>query len=295
MSRKKLITIIAVCGVVVIVALAISFSKGDPVVSFTDAGLETAIREALNKTSEPIYVSELAGLASLSAENREIEDMSVLRYCTNLTVLSLYSNRISDISSLEGLTSLTRLYLGDNQVGNISALESLTNLTELRLWSNQISSISSLKGLTGLTKLYLVDNQISNISSLEGLTSLTRLYLTGNQISDISPLASLTNITELYLSQNEVNDISPLVDNLELGEGDHISLWSNPLSDTSINVYIPELQARGVFITFRDAMNLVPLDEIPDSWLEAFPEVIEEYPDGVPLDVLREMEERMML
>jgi hypothetical protein len=249
MSRKKLITIIAVCIVVLIVAVAISLSKGDPVVSFTDAGLETAIREALNKTAEPIYVSELAGLVSLSAGNKEIEDISVLQYCTNLTALSLYSNLISDISPLEGLT----------------------NLTELNLRSNEISDISPLGGLSSLTILDLGDNEIGDISPLDGLTDLFRLRLDNNQISDVSPL----------------------VQNQALDEGDGVRLQGNPLSDTSINDYIPELRARGAFITVQE--GLVPLDEIHSSLLEAFPEVIEEYPDGVPWDVLQEMEARMSL
>jgi hypothetical protein len=86
------------------------------------------------------------------------------------------------------------------------------------------------------------------------------------------------------------------VDNLELGEGDHIRLWGNPLSDDSINLYIPELEVRGVFITWgQSSSGLVPLDQIHSSLLEAFPEVIEEYPDGVPWDVLQEMEVRMNL
>ena len=41
--------------------------------------------------------------------------------------------------------------------------------------------------------------------------------------------------------------------------------------------------------------GLIPLDEIHESLLEAFPEVVEEYPDGIPWDVLQELEARMNL
>ncbi len=102
----------------------------------------------------------------------------------------------------------------------------------------------------GLTELRLRDNQISNIVPLANLTSLTSLDLWGNQISDISPLANLTNLTYLYLHSNQISDISPLVDNEGLSEGDGVYLQENPPSPDSINIHIPQLEARGVTIEY---------------------------------------------
>jgi Leucine-rich repeat (LRR) protein len=188
MSRKKLIGIVAACIIVVIVVLVISLSRRGPVdgplVTFPDPNLETAIKEALNKPSEPIHASELAGLASLSASDRGIEDLSGLQYCTSLAELDLISNQIGDISPLASLTKLINLALG---------------------W---------------------------------------------NQISDISPLANVTKLTNLCLSSNQISDISPLVQNEGLGAGDEVTLSSNPLSSDSINIYIPELEARGVTVNY---------------------------------------------
>ena len=123
----------------------------------------------------------------------------------------------------------------------------------LDLESNRISDISPLASLTSLADLDLTHNQISDISPLASanLTSLTELDLWGNQISDISPLASLTNLTELWLGANQIGDIKPLADNLDLGEGDYVNLQRNPLSDTSLNTYIPQLEARGVIVDYR--------------------------------------------
>jgi hypothetical protein len=52
------------------------------------------------------------------------------------------------------------------------------------------------------------------------------------------------------IMQNPISDISPLVDNPGLGEGDDVILVNNPLSEESINVYIPELEARGVTVEY---------------------------------------------
>ena len=126
MSRKKLITIIAVCIVVVIVAVALSLSGGGPesgpVANFTDSELEATIREALDKSSGPIYVSELARLTSLAATSGGVEDISVLEYCTNLTDLDLHDNQISDISPLVENEGLGRVRLADNPLSDDSII-----------------------------------------------------------------------------------------------------------------------------------------------------------------------------
>jgi len=67
-----------------------------------------------------------------------------------------------------------------------------------------------------------------------------------NQISDISPLASLTKLDSLWLYGNQISDIAPLVENSGLSKKDTIALGDNPLSDTSKNDYIPQLEERGV-------------------------------------------------
>ncbi|MFC1983159.1 leucine-rich repeat domain-containing protein [Chloroflexota bacterium] len=104
--------------------------------------------------------------------------------------------------------------------------------------------------MTNLSSLDLNENQTSDISLLVGLTNLTELSLGDNQISDISSLAGLSNLRELLLGSNQISDISPLVANAGLASGDLVDLQGNPLSATSINLYIPQLQARGVTVYY---------------------------------------------
>jgi Leucine-rich repeat (LRR) protein len=289
-------------------------SPGQPpeLVIFTDPNLEAVIREAVDKPTGNIYSSDLEGLASLDASQRNITDLTGLEYCTklidieltgnqisdimplanhinltdlqlpdnqisdispldkltNLSTLDLPSNQISDISALANLTNLTSLYLHDNQVGDISPLDNLINLTDLQLHENQISDISPLDNLTNLAILTLCRNQISDISALANLTNLTGLYLHDNQVGDISPLdnlteltwltlwnnhvsdvltiANLTNLAGLELGENQISDISPLVENEGLSEGDYVDLRWNPLTEDSVNLYVPQLEELGV-------------------------------------------------
>ena len=121
-----------------------------PKTVFPDAGLEAAVREALNKQG-PISTSDLEALTTLEASNWGIQDLTGLEHCVNLEMLVLAGNNISDISALAGLTNLQQLHLAQNNISDISSLADLTNLQKLYLNDNNISDISSLVENSGLS------------------------------------------------------------------------------------------------------------------------------------------------
>jgi hypothetical protein len=231
-------------------SITASFAGEEETVDFPDFNLEAAIREAIGKPTGDIYASDLEGLTSLDAMEMNITDLTGLEHATSLISLNLWDNQISDTSPLTNLTSLKDLALLENQISDISPLANITSLTILSLAKNQISDISPLANITSLTILSLAKNQISDISPLTNLTNLTFLNLTLNQISDIQPLVNLTSLDVLYIDHNQISDIEPLVMNPGLSTGDQIYLW-NPLSDDSINIYIPQLEARGVTVYYK--------------------------------------------
>jgi Leucine-rich repeat (LRR) protein len=228
---------------------------------------------SFNQISDISPLANLTGLSAVWARDNQIEDVSPLANLTSLRSLDLNSNQIGNISPLADLTNLHALQISDNQISDISPVDNLTNLRMLGLQGNAISDISPLANLTslkrlelshnpihdgdislladftGLEDLFLASNQISDISPLANLTNLEVLFLHNNQISDISALANLTNLYSLFIYDNQISDISPLVQNEGLvGTGDIVSLAGNPLSSDSINIYIPQLEARGVTV-----------------------------------------------
>jgi Leucine-rich repeat (LRR) protein len=219
-------------------------------VYFPDANLRAVIREAIARPTGDIYPSDLAELTSLDGSSRNISDVIGLEHCTSLTYLRLEKNQISNISPLANLTSLTSLHLDSNQISYISPLTNLASLWYLTLSDNQISNIAPLTNLTCLLFLRLESNNISDISPLANLAHLEYLYLSDNQISDISDAANLTSLWYLALDSNQISDIAPLVENEGLGDGDKVYLTENPLSDDSVNIYIPQLEARGVHVVY---------------------------------------------
>jgi len=240
---KRLSVVIFLTTILILSACACGTTQQTAI--FTDANLEAAIREAIGKPEGPISTPDLESLTVLDASGKGINDISVLAGLTNLQKLYLWDNNISDISPLAGLSKLQELYLWGNNISDISAL-AIFNLQKLYLWDNNISDISPLAGLTNLQELRLRDNNISDISALASLINLRELYLGGNNISDISASAGLSRLRELYLGGNNISDISSLVENSGLSDGDTVNLSGNPLSLTSMDDYIPQLEARGV-------------------------------------------------
>jgi hypothetical protein len=245
----------------------------DPVI-FPNPELEEEIRQAINKPTGDILCSDVEALTSFShcgCEHLDCDD----EICTQ-DPLDPDFNPIRNLSGMEYCINLTSLELPYNELVIISPLAGLDNLTHLELDVNDIVNISPLAGLTNLSVLELVDNDIIDISPLAGLTNLTNLKLDSNLIINISVLSGLTNLSQLDLSDNWISDIYPLVQNSGLTFPDTVDLEGNPLSSTSCDVYIPELQGRGVTVDFTGsclsspcapsvAQASTPLADLPDD------------------------------
>ncbi len=159
-------------------------------------------------------------------------------------------------SHLEQIVQLRdRITRGDTAVAlplaDLDGIQYCSNLKSLILEYAEITDISILAALSGLESLNLAYNEISDLSPLSGLTNLTDLNLNYNQVSDLSPLTNLTNLTNLDLYYNRISDISPLLENTALGPGVTVFIRQNPLNDESINVYIPQLEERGLVVIWR--------------------------------------------
>lgn len=133
-------------------------------------------------------------------------------------------------------------------INDIAGIEYCENLEFLSLAGNPIADFTPISNLILVNTLSLRNCNINVITFLSKLVNIALLDLANCNIIDISPLTGITELTQIWLDNNEISDIKALVDNSNLGENDMIWLEGNPLSDTSINIYIPQLEARGVII-----------------------------------------------
>jgi phosphodiesterase/alkaline phosphatase D-like protein len=211
-----------------------------------------------NQISDITPLASLTALTTLNLSDNQISDITPLAGLSDLISLNLSNNQIGCVASLAELTSLTSLNLDGNEISDITPLASLTALTTLSLSENQISGIAPLANMTSLTSLNLDSNDISDIAHLASLTQLTTLDLSENQISDITTLAGLTDLESLNLDDDHVRDVAPLVDNAGIKAGDTVYLRRDPLSNTSIDTWIPALQHRGVIVYWEAAGYQAP-------------------------------------
>ena len=160
--------------------------------------------------------------------------------------LNKTSEKITNID----MQSILELSGYQRNIRNIKGIEYCTNLKELYLGDNDISDIIPLSNLTDLQNLSLHYNNINDLSPLINLVKLQSLVLADNNISDISPLSNLINLHFLKIGGNNISDIKSLLQNRGIGDGDTLNIVDNPLNEISLNIYIPQLQSRGVILYY---------------------------------------------
>ena len=113
------------------------------------------------------HLEELEG--SLNLADYEIEDLTGVEYCLNISSLDLSDNSIMDINKLYSLKQLKELYLSNNNIDEIGILYKLGSLKVLDLSGNQVEDIRSLYHLENLEYLNISGNPVP-IEQLEELS-----------------------------------------------------------------------------------------------------------------------------
>src|SRR5437879_661642 len=181
-ERKR--TILSVLATLILTGFMVSAHAQE--VSIPDAGLNAAIRAALQKPSGPLTEQDLLSLTNLNAFGRGVRSLEGLGAAHNLATLDLNFNQLTNLTLPGGLTSLATLSLGGNQLTSLTAPAGLTSLTRLYVDHNQLTSLTLPEGLTNLTTLDLTFNQLTSLTLPADLTSLSTLYLGFNQLTNFA-------------------------------------------------------------------------------------------------------------
>lgn len=275
--KRKLIVGLVIIGVLISSFLAsLSEIKADQEITFPDKNLEEIIREAIGKSSGPIYESDLENITELNTEDRGIISIRGLEHCKNLLELHLSHNDISDISPLGSLTKLQKLYLTSNEINNISPLRNLRNLQELYLSNNKIGYIGDLIYLTNIRVLNLGNNEITVFSPLSYLINLEMLSLDGTKISELSSLSTLKNLRFLSVEYALVKDISH-IEGLTNLCGLHLE--GNKIEDISAIENLKKIgdcnASPALSLSFNSIKNIFPL--VKNSGINRGDEIYIEY------------------
>lgn len=104
------------------------------------------------------HLEEMDGVLNLA--DYEIEDLSGVEFCRNISSLDLSDNNIMDLTKLHSLKQLNELYLSNNNIDEIGILYKLEGLKILDLSGNQIEDIRPLYHLDNLELLNIAGNQV---------------------------------------------------------------------------------------------------------------------------------------
>ena len=217
-------------------------------VIFEDPRLEVWVRYALKVPTRDLTEMDLQSLEELNTNN--ITSLNGVERCINLSKLSTYNlgqGGLANITPIASLTNLESLSLVQEwHLTDLAPMSQLNLLTYLRLVRIGTNDITPLANSTLLNDLSITDCQLIDISIIENFNNLARIDLSRNEISNIEALNNKPHLKYVSLYSNNITNIKPLADNTPYEEYQSISLNNNPLDSLSTNVYIPQLQARGV-------------------------------------------------
>ena len=258
-------------------------------VTFEDASLEAAVREALGlDPNEAITCEAAESLTTLDASGRNIRRIGGLEFFVNLEVLDLSHNFIRSIAPVGRLTKLQELNASYNLITSPGLSANLAQLSSLDLSYNLIEDLTTLvdldvgspgsparvrarrmQQLPSLSHLDLSFNAVSDLTPLSLLTGLRYLNLSGNfSIQDLSGLSGLTGLEELNLQWNVIRDLSPLsgLENLEV-----LDLRHNRISHLSPLLDNPGLgEGDRIFLAYNpiDLGDCVAFEMLKDRGIE---------------------------
>src|SRR5215475_12343818 len=92
------------CFIWLVISMVFLVSAHAQTVSIPDAGLDAAIRAALQKPVGPLTVPDMLSLTNLNATNRNIRSIEGLETARNLSVLELKNNALTNFALPNTLT-----------------------------------------------------------------------------------------------------------------------------------------------------------------------------------------------
>jgi internalin A len=144
-----------------ILASAINCVRADEV-SVPDTGLNTAIREALQKPVGPLTAQDLLSLTNLIASGRSIANTEGLQAAANLLALDLRSNSLASLSVPSTLTNLATADVSSNPLTTCLFPDGLRNLNRVLVKSGLLTNLTLPSDLTSLIELNLAGNRFTN-------------------------------------------------------------------------------------------------------------------------------------
>ena len=239
-----------------------------PIIRFNDPNFLKAILQNSNvdlNGDSQISIKEAEACSVLDVNpnrygnfDKEISDMTEIKYFTNLKELDCSCNQLSQLD-MSNNTQLTDLDCYNNQLSQLDVSNN-TLLTHLYCYDNQLSQLD-VSNNTLLTNLDCSLNQLSQLD-MSNNTLLTNLDCSYNQLSQLD-MSNNTQLTDLYCHWNDLTQLD-VSNNTQLWD---LRCHTNQLSqlDVSNNTLLTDLDCNSNDLSQLDVSNNTLLTDLDCS------------------------------
>jgi|GEM_PF-2657747 len=266
--------------------IVLTISKGSKeIITFEDPELEIAVRSAIDKFEEPVYLGDILDVEILEATDKGINSLIGLESFINLRELKLDKNSINRIDSILALPNLEIVHLQENEITTVDLKYAFNKVVDLDLSKNKIKRVSFNSSLNMTKSVNLSGNDITDVSMVQSLKSISKMNFSNNNISTFDFIDSMSTVTELNLSNNDLitmeniaglqlierlelqrNDIKLLPDLGNMKELKYLNLSSNDLESVNFSAETPDLRYVDLrenyidtIVSFKGARNVEEL------------------------------------
>ncbi|MDD0854024.1 trypsin-like serine protease [Halobacteriovorax sp. GB3] len=246
--------------------------------------------DALRRTLGNKNCRELDALRStisdLDLRNQKINDLSILKYFSNLKKINISDNKIESITSLTKLEGLKKVILDGNNIpleqidlahyevvgkeqqvhnhyktpfylacrkGEQASANDQLIVEEVLFKTNTKDCTIAHVMLKDLIDLTLSDLDLDSVKILKDYTNFRMLYLDGNRLTNLEGLENMHELETLYVYDNLLANLDPLV---HLSKLNFVHAEGNPLHS------LEQFQARENYLILRvDSKNQDLLDQ----------------------------------
>lgn len=179
----------------------------------TDANVEEAIRDSINKANGDLTDADLARVTTLDLSGRGLTSVRFPDGMVNLETLDLSNNDLrpsifSPTNLPADLESITTIDLSGNAFPNLGLISDFTTLETVIATNNTFDKLTIPGTLTNLVEIDLRNNGMSEVTFEEGLESLVTVNISKNALTSLDSLSTLTAIEILDASENDFTKLT---------------------------------------------------------------------------------------
>ena len=156
-------------------------------------------------------------------------------------------NKLVNKKVFDQLYRMKKIYRADVTIPDTNLQKAIVEATIGKASGDPITAADMAHLGDKKNKFHAASKGISDLTGLESAANLKSLFLQDNDITDLTPLEDLTALIVLDLKNNPIKDLTPLKNLKNLKR---LFLDNTSLNATSKAKHIPDLQSRGVDVSF---------------------------------------------